>query len=96
MLRPMPKPPARSEEERARLRELMIRYGKLKRRHHIELEKRMRVFLRAKWAAIDALPHNRKIEAIYTEPISFPLNRPIFTDTPPIKGFNAGDLTRDG
>lgn len=94
ILRPVTPRLPRSDAERSHLRALMIRYGKLKWKHHLEMEQRARDFLRAKWSAIDALPHERKLEALFTEPTPFPLNRPIFTDTPPIKGFNPGDLAK--
>lgn len=93
-LRPVAPPPPKSEEEKARLRTKMIQYGKFKHAQHIEMEVRMNNFVRAKWAAIDALPNYRRVEALYTEPMEYPINRPRFTDTPPIKGFNSGDITK--
>lgn len=93
VLRPIKPPPPRSEEERKKLRVLMQRYGKLKQLQYVELEKRKREFMRAKWAAVDALPHKRRLEALYTKPEKSP-PRPLFTHTPPIKGFNAGDLSK--
>lgn len=94
LLRPVAPPPPKSEEEKARLRTKMIQYGKLKRAQHLEMEARMRNFMRAKWAAIDALPNYRRVEAMNTAPTQYPRNRPMFTDTPPIKGFNSGDITK--
>ncbi|CAN8070232.1 unnamed protein product [Agarophyton chilense] len=94
ILRPVVPPPPRSDPERKHLRKLMIEYGKLKRRHHIEMEIRKREFLIAKWKAIDALPHARRMEALYTPADDLPMNRPRMTDTPPIKGFNVASMTR--
>lgn len=72
----------------------MIRYGKFKRMQHIEMAIRTNRFLRAKWAAIDALPHARRVEALFSEPVPLPKNRPILTDTPPIKGFKNAQTTK--
>lgn len=94
LVRPVRPPAPHSEAEQKRLRALMIRYGKLKWEHHRQSEIKVNAFLRAKWAAIDALPHARKVEALTTKAPPFPLNRPLFTETPPIPGFNAGDLTK--
>jgi len=94
LLRPIVPPPKKSLEERQKLSALMIEYGKMKRRHHIENKIKQQEFLRVKWSAIDALPHHRKVEALETKPTEFPLNRPLPTDTPPIKGFNKGDLVK--
>lgn len=94
LLRPLARPPPPSEAEQKRLRALMIQFGRLKRRQHLEVELRFNEFRRAKWAAIDALPHARKVEALHTECVPFPINRPIFTHTPPIKGFNSGDMKK--
>lgn len=91
MLRPIAPPPPLPVEEQKRLREVMVRYGKLKRREHLELEKRANLFQRAMWNALEALPHRRKVEALETEPTQFPLTMPIFTDTPPIDGYNIAD-----
>lgn len=76
------------------LREKMIKYGKLKRAQHLEMEKRMSEFLRAKWAAMDALPNYRRVEVMHLGSREVPTDRPIFTDTPPIKGFSAGDMSK--
>lgn len=94
LLRPVMPPPKKSEAERAELRAKMIKYGKLKRAQHLEMEMRMARFVRAKWAALDAMPNYRRIEAVGMEPKEYPRNRPLFTDTPPIKGFNSGDITK--
>ena len=94
LLRPVEPPPKRSEAERQHLRKLMIRYGKLKRRHFLEQQLKKNKFALAKWAALDALPNSRRIEVVSQEAEPFPLNRPIFTHTPPIPGFNLGNLTR--
>lgn len=94
ILRPMPRPPPRTEGERVRLRALMIKYGKLKRKQHLELEVRQNEFLRAKWAAIDALPNFRRVQALNADPEEFPLNRPIFSHTPPIPGFDPGEISK--
>ena len=94
VLRPIARPPGRTDEERKHLRALMIRYGKLARAHHNELQLRAKEFNRAKWAAVDALPHKRRLEALHTENAPMPKNRPLFTETPPIKGFDSGDITK--
>lgn len=94
LLRPVMPPPKKSPAERAELRVKMIKYGKLKRAQHIEMEMRMARFMHAKWAALDAMPNYRRVEAMAMEPKTYPRNRPIFTDTPPIKGFNSGDITK--
>lgn len=93
-LRPMPRPAARSEEERARLREMMIRYGKFRRAIHLCHVGKQRELMRAKAAAFDALPNYRRLEAIHSKIEPLPINRPLITHTPPIPGFNAADLTR--
>lgn len=94
LLRPVSPPPGKSEEEKVVLRAKMMKYGRFKRAQHIEMEVRMTDFMRAKWAAMDALPNYRRVEAMRLEPREYPKNRPLFTDTPPIKGFNSGDITR--
>lgn len=94
VLRPMPRPPPRSEEEREKLRALMIRYGKHRRAIHLIHEGRRNAMERAKAVALDALPNYRRIEALTPEPEPLPVDRPLWTHTPPIKGFNAADLTR--
>ncbi|PXF49685.1 hypothetical protein BWQ96_00563 [Gracilariopsis chorda] len=94
VLRPVVPPPPRTEEERKHLRQLMIRYGKLKRRHFIEMEVRQREFLRAKWTALNALPHARRVEAMTSPTEDLPTMRPLMTDTPPIKDFNVASMTK--
>lgn len=95
LLRPIAPPPHKSPEEKLAFRQKMIRYGKFKRMQHIEAAIRTNRFLRAKWAAIDALPHARRVEALFTKPVPLPKNRPIWTDTPPIKGFNSAQITKN-
>jgi len=94
MLKPMPKPPPRTSEERVRLRALMIEYGKHRRSVHLQHIAKVNELLRSKAAALDALPNYRRLEAMNSKPETFPLNRPLFTHTPPIDNFNAADLTR--
>lgn len=94
MCRPMPRPPPRTEEERARLRPLMIAYGKYRRKMHLIHEAKMNGLCLAKAVAFDALPNARRVEVINMPPEQPPMNRPLFTHTPPIPGFNAGDLTK--
>ncbi len=96
LLRPMPRPPPRTEEERAHLRPLMIRYGKFRRKIHLIHEAKLNELSRAKAAAFDALPNYRRIEVLEAPMEPMPLNRPLFTHTPPIPGFNVGDLTKSG
>lgn len=94
MLRPMPRPPPLSSSEQARLYDLMVRYGKYRRSIHLIHRKRQNELERAKAWALDALPNYRRIEAVSKDPDPFPPDRPLFTHTPPIPGFNAADLTR--
>lgn len=94
ILRPVRPPPPKTPEEKAEFREKMIRYGKLKRAQHIDQCVRTNKLLLAKWTAIDALPHKRRVEALFTPPKPLPKNRPLLTDTPPIKGFNGAEMTK--
>lgn len=94
ILRPVAPPPPRTKEEQTHLRKLMIRYGKIKRKQDIEMKIREREFLRAKWSAINSLPHLRKLEALNTIPEPLPVNTPLMTDTPPIKNFNVASMTK--
>ncbi len=94
VMRPMPRPPPRTPEERVRLRALMIKYGKHRREIHLIHERRLNALEHAKACAMDALPNYRRVEALNAPPEGFPADRPLWTHTPPIKGFNAGDLTR--
>lgn len=94
LLRPIAPPPQKSPEEKLVFRKKMIRYGKFKRMQHIEMAIRTNRFLLAKWVAIDALPHARRVEALFSESEPLPKNRPIWTDTPPIKEFNSAQVTR--
>ena len=94
ILRPMPRPPPRTPEERVRLRALMIKYGKFMRRQHLQRVKTYNEFKRAKAAAFDALPNYRRVEALASEAGDFPFDMPIFSHTPPIPGFDAANLTR--
>lgn len=102
MARPLHPPPPLAEEERQRRRRNMKAYGRLRRAQWLEGERKANVFLAAKWAAIDALPgHARRVEAIQgvmpngrvLEERVLPLDAPTWTETPPIPGFNVGDLT---
>lgn len=95
LLRPMEPSPPHSEEERVRLRELMIRYGKLKRLQHNEMAKRREVARHGVWAAIDAMPHKHRVEALNANPSDPPHPIPVFTHTPPIDGFDLGNLRQD-
>lgn len=94
-LRPMPRPPPRTEEEKVRLRALMIEYGKFRRGVFLARTKKQNELMRAKAAAFDALPNYRRFEAITSPYEALPLNRPLMTITPPIPGFNASDLTKN-
>jgi hypothetical protein len=94
LARPVLAPPPLPEAERARRRRLMINYGRLKRAEHLESERKVNRFLVAKWSALDALPHLRRVEAMRPRDEEPPLNRPLWTVTPPIgKHFNPGELT---
>lgn len=94
-LRPVEPGPPHTPEERLRLRDLMIRYGKLKRRQYLEMEIRRERARLATWKAIDAMPHKRRVEAIYTKATEPPRRLPMFTHTPPIEGFDIGNLQKD-
>lgn len=91
-IRPVEPPPPPSPAERERLRELMKRYSKLKRLQGIEMEKRRNEARRAMWAAIDAMPHPRRVEAVQAQADELPYGLPVFTHTPPIKGFDLSNL----
>lgn len=90
-VKPLPPMP---EEEHQRLRQLMIRYGKLRRKQFLEMQLRKNAAMRALWVAIDALPHKRRVEAVFTEPPQYPDDLRIPTHTPPIKGFDMSNLTK--
>lgn len=92
LIRPVEQTPSHTPEERARLRELMIRYGKLKRLQTREMQKRLQEADRGIWAALDAMPHNRRVEALTAEAKECKYGIPIFTHTPPIKGFDINNL----
>lgn len=94
LLRPVI-PPKRTPEEQVRLRALMIKYGKFKRKEWLESEMKKNRFTLAKLKALNALPVARRIEALNEEKLSPPppLNRPLWTHTPPIKGFSLANLT---
>lgn len=94
MVRPVFAPKPHSDSERARRRRNMIAYGRLKRADHLADERKANKFLTAKWTAIDALPHIRRVEALSGQPRHKPPDAPIWTSTPPIPGFNVGDLTK--
>lgn len=94
MARPVFPPKPHSEAERARRRRNMIAYGRLKRADHLADQRKLNAFLVAKWSALDALPHARRVEALSGPPRDSPPNTPIWTNTPPIPGFNVGDLTK--
>lgn len=94
MMRPMKPLPPLPAEEQQRLRKLMVRYGKLKRLQYLDMELRMNRAKHAMWAAIDALPHNRRVEAVHSKPPPYPDDVRVFTDTPPIKGFDRSNLTK--
>jgi hypothetical protein len=94
LARPVLAPPPLSAAELARRRRMMISYGRLTRAQHLESERKVNLFLTAKWAAIDALPQARRAEALRERGEEPPLNSPLWTATPPIsKNFNPGDLT---
>jgi hypothetical protein len=103
MARPVLAPPPHSAAERARRRANMQAYGRLQRADFLAGEAKARRFLVSKWSAIDALPsHARRVEALQgvrrdgsvMEMRRVPQNAPIWTHTPPIPGFNVGDLTK--
>lgn len=93
-MRPVQPPPPRTPEERVRLRALMQRYSRLKCRQMREMQVRYREAQRGMWAAIDALPHVRRIEAINAEAEDYPEATRVFTDTPLIKGFDKANLAK--
>lgn len=93
MLRPIAPPPEKTDEEKAAYRKEMVAYGKLKRKQHLEMEKVKNRLLLAKWRAIDALPKERRREALETKPEPFPDNMPVQFDTPPIEGWSNAEMT---
>lgn len=93
-LRPLKPPPPLPEEEHRRLRELMVRYGKLKRKQFLDVEIRMNAAKRAMWVAVDALPHERRVEAVFTRAPKYPEDLRVPTHTPPIKGFSLANLAK--
>ena len=95
IMRPVEPGPPHTPEERVRLRNLMIRYGKLKRRQHNDFSKRVETARRAMWVAIDAMPHKRRVETLNAESTEPPRPIPVFTHTPPIEGFDIGNLRKD-
>lgn len=94
VMRPIKPPPPPSPEEKVRIRAFTQRFSKLKQYQHLEMTKRTNEAIRGMWAAIDALPHDRRVEAINTKAETFPANLRVFTDTPPIKGFDKADLVK--
>jgi hypothetical protein len=95
LVRPVHPPAPVSQAERDRRRRLMIDYGHLKRAQTREGDRKAAIFLAAKWAAMDALPTDaRRKEALAAREVPPPLNRPLWTHTPPIPDFNVGDLTK--
>lgn len=93
-LTPVKPPPPLPEEERQRLQELMTRYGRLKRKQFLDVEIRMNAAKRAMWVAIDALPHERRVEAVFTKAPKYPEDLRVPTHTPPIKGFSLANLAK--
>jgi hypothetical protein len=94
LARPVFPPAPLSPAERARRRQLMIDYGKLKTAQVREGDRKAHLFLAAKWAAMDALPGvERRNEALKERDVPPPMNRPLWTHSPPIPGFSVGDLT---
>lgn len=95
LLEPISVPPSpKSIDDKIQLRALMVRYGKLKRRQHLEQETKHNLFHWSRWAALDALPNTRRVEALANDPTPAPKNLPLWTDTPPIPGFNSGAMTK--
>lgn len=94
LIRPLEQPPPHTPEERARLRQLMIRYGKLKWLQTRDMQRRLREADRGIWAALDAMPHHRRVEALTAEAKECKHGIPIFTHTPPIKGFDLTNLKK--
>lgn len=85
---PAPSPAAKSKAD---LRSDMIRYGKLKRMQHLDMERRRQQSLRAMWCAVDAMPHARRLEAIKPQ-VQVQVHVPNLTHTPPVEGFDLSSL----
>lgn len=101
MLRPVHAPPPHGAGERSRRRRNMEARTRLVRAQWLEGERKANAFLAAKWGAIDALPHARRVEAVSgvmgdgtrLAPRLAPRDTPIWTETPAIPGFDVGKLT---
>lgn len=88
LLRPVAVPPRRpSAATAAADAALAAAYSAHCRADLLRRQTTAELFLRAKWAAVDALPLRRRAEALEVDPTPQDVGRWMWTETPPVKGY---------
>lgn len=88
LLRPVAVPPRRpSAATAAADAALAAAYAAHCRADLLQRQTTAEMFLRAKWAAVDALPLRRRAEALEVDPTPQDVGRWMWTETPPVEGY---------